>query len=270
MSRNEIRLLEQARAIALDLDGVVYVENTPLPGAVEAIQQIQQRGYAVYFVTNNSGQTRAEIAQKLGSLGIPAAERQVFNSGYAAAVLLARLNRNASMQAFVIGSDGLRNEIASQGIHIARNPADHCEFLVIGFDRDFSYEKICMGLDVLSNGARFIACNRDARFPIANGRYQPGCGSMVAAIESAWGKKPDYEAGKPCPLLLELISVEAGLQTSEILVVGDSLESDIAMACQAGSPSVLITSAPTMLPGNLGFALSIQGLSDLLKHLAPV
>lgn len=270
MSRNATRLPAQVRAVALDLDGVVYLENTPLPGAVAAIQKIRQSGYALYFVTNNSGQTRAGIARKLAGLGIPAEARQVFHSGYATAVLLARLSRPASARAFVIGSDGLRSEIAAQGINIARDAAEHCEFLVIGFDLDFSYEKICMSLDVLSNGACFIACNRDARFPVPNGRYRPGCGSMVAAIETAWGKKPDHEAGKPNPLLLELVAAEAALRPEEILMVGDSPESDIAMARQAGSPSVLISPVSSTLPDSRDGTLRVAGLSDLVKHLVLV
>lgn len=270
MSRNETGLPADVRAIALDLDGVVYVGHTPLPGAVETIRAIRQLGYGLYFVTNNSGQTRTEIAQKLCGMGIPATERQILNSAYAAAVLLTRLNRNASKRVWVVGSDGLKSEIASQGIQIARTATEPCGFLLVGFDRDFSYDKICASLDVLSNGACFIACNHDARFPVPNGGYQPGCGSMVAAIEAAWGKKSDYEAGKPNPILLELVAAEAGLQPGEILVVGDSLESDIAMANQAGAPSVWITTTTSVLPDNAGFTLSLAGLPDLLKHLVLV
>jgi len=231
--------LSEVKVIALDLDGVVYLGERALPGAVEAIKRLRALGFKVWFVTNNSAKTRAEIAAKLVRLGVPVVESEVLGSAYATGFLIRHLSGSKRPSAITVGSDGLRAEIAHFGVQIVdRVP---CDFLVVGFDRDFTYEKICLALDALAAGATFVACNRDARFPVGDKHYLPGCGAMVAAIEEAYGAKCAYEVGKPNTLFLQMIAETDGVAPYEILVVGDSIESDIVMARRFGSPCVLVS-----------------------------
>jgi len=239
-SNQEFDWLKMVRVVALDLDGVVYLGNEPLFGAKEAITKIRELGLKVYFVTNNSGKSRSDIANKLVNMGITATENEVLTSGYAAGFLVRSLSQNKPVNVLALGSEGLKAEIAQFGVRVVNSGP--CEFLVVGFDREFSYEKMCKGLDALLAGATFIACNRDVSFPTEGGRLMPGCGPIVAALEFAYGKKPAYEVGKPNSMLLELVADEGKFKPQEILVVGDGLESDIAMANRFGSPSVLIFS----------------------------
>ena len=115
---------------------------------------------------------------------------------------------------------------------------------------------------MLLAGAKFVACNRDRTFPVERG-VMPACGSMVASIESAWGRKPDYEVGKPNTFFLEMITRETKLAASQILVVGDTMESDIAMAINFGSPSVLISGSLIGMNNGLFPDLRISSLADL-------
>jgi HAD superfamily hydrolase (TIGR01450 family) len=226
------------RAVALDLDGVVYSGDVPLPGAVEAIDRLRGLGLRVWFVTNNSARSRAAIAGKLRRLGVPADESEVMSSGYAAGLLLHRLTQGQAARVVVVGSDELRTMIAAQGFEaVSEGPG---QFLVVGMDHSFTYDRIRAALETLMGGAVFVACNRDATYPVEGGRLAPGCGPMVAAIECAYGRKPDYVVGKPSPALLELAAAAGGLSPGEMLVVGDTLESDIAAARRLGSPSVFV------------------------------
>lgn len=268
MIPRDLSCVARIRAIALDLDGVVYVGSSPLTGAVEAVNKIVDLGISVYFATNNSSRTRAEIAQKLTYMGIPATEKQVLTSGYAAGMLISRLCHPRSAHVLVIGSAGLRDEISRLGAQPVSDASQPCEFLVVGLDMEFTYPKISAGLDALMGGATFIACNRDGKFPVEGNRFLPGCGAMVAAIEATWGKGPDYEVGKPDTMFLEIISAETGLKSDEILVVGDNPESDIAMSIRYDSPSVLITSSLVDHPNesfseNIKPTLRLSTLSEL-------
>ena len=238
MSAGE-RRLAGLRSIALDLDGVVYAGSRALPGAAEAVRRLCAAGADLHFVTNNSAQTRRQIAEKLRGLGIPAAAEEIVTSAYAAAQVVARLAAEKPGGALVVGSDGLREEVAAAGAAVVAANAP-CGYLVVGLDRRFNYDSICLALDALMRGAAFIACNRDARFPVENGRFLPGCGAIVAAVESAAGRKPDWEVGKPNTTLLQIIAERDKRQPGEILVVGDSAASDILMAARFGSPSVLV------------------------------
>jgi len=233
-----VSFLSKVRAVALDLDGVVYQGRQLLPGVREAIQEIRQLGLGLYFVTNNSGKARADIISKLSHMGIQTAESEVLTSGYAASVLVRRLSRHDPAKVLVIGSDSLKAEMAQSGARVVESGP--CEFVVVGLDVEFSYGKISTALEALLGGAVFIACNRDATFPVEGGRILPGCGAMVAAIESACGRRPDYEVGKPQVMLLEMLADGMRLRPYEIVVVGDRPESDIAMANRFGSLSVLV------------------------------
>jgi HAD superfamily hydrolase (TIGR01450 family) len=254
-------------AVAIDLDGVVYIGNEVVPGAAEAIEALRNMVKWVYFTTNNSGKRRQTIREKLCAMGIPSDETKIITSAYATAVFLKSLamsSSESSSTAFVIGSDELKNELRESGISVVEDyNKNKIDFLVVGFDQDFSYKKTCASLDVLSSGAKFVACNRDRTYPVEGGRVMPACGPIVAAIECAFGKKPDYEVGKPNTFFLEMIIREAKVKPDQILVVGDTIESDIAMAMAFGSPSVLISE--NLEDANTGVTPSLRICS--LRHL---
>jgi HAD superfamily hydrolase (TIGR01450 family) len=224
--------------LAIDLDGVVYQGKSLVSGSDQAIRQFRQAGLAVFFVTNSSVRTRREVAEKLAGMGIPCRQEEVLTSAHAAAVFVARLAQGCPARVLAVGSDGLVAEMAAAGLSIVSTSP--CEYVVVGMDTSFNYEKICEAMQAVLGGAKFVACNRDANFPVDQGRLMPGCGAMVSAIEAACGTAPHHVVGKPGVLMLELLSAEGKLKPEEILVVGDGVDSDIGMACAFGSPSVLI------------------------------
>ncbi len=81
---------------------------------------------------------------------------------------------------------------------------------------------------------------------------------MVAPIIYCSGRKPDVFLGKPDVYMMDYVSKIASVEPSEILVIGDTLENDIAMADSYGSPSVFITSDRFERP-------SIRSLSETLS-----
>ena len=140
-------------AVAIDLDGVVYAGNEVVPGAAEAIGDLRNMVKWVYFITNNSGKRRQTIREKLCGMGIPSDETKIITSAYATAVFLKSLpmtNSKASITAFVIGPDELRDELRESGICVSEDHnGNKIDFLVVGFDQDFSYKKTCIALDVI-------------------------------------------------------------------------------------------------------------------------
>lgn len=227
------------RAVALDLDGVVYAGQLALPGAPAAVQQLRAAGLSIFFVTNSSVKTRAEIAAKLTALGIPAAESEVYTSAYAAGQLLIQLSGSPRPTALALGTTSLRQELSASGVQLVA-PGEPCEYLVVGLDPEFNYTTLTQGVEALLRGAKLVACNRDGTFPVAGGRVLPGCGALVGALEAATGKAADYEAGKPDPFLLALLAAREQLTPAEIVVIGDTVSSDLVMAQRFGSLAVWI------------------------------
>jgi 4-nitrophenyl phosphatase len=237
MSQPVENRLVKIKAIAFDLDGVVYVGNTVMPGAIKTIQTLRAMGFKIFFVTNNSGKKREYLAAKLTRMGIEASVDDIFSSGYAAGSLAKQLSE-VNDRVYVIGSNDLKEEFVDLGMKIVQGYP--CNLIVVGIDAGFNYEMLTLSLEILRGGATFIVCNRDRNFPIEKGKFLPGCGSIVAAIEWAWGGSAHYDVGKPNTKLLEMISIKYDFQPSEILVVGDVVDSDIAMAKRFGTISVLI------------------------------
>ena len=251
--------LADTKVAAIDLDGVVYQGTIMIAGADAAISGLRQRGLQVVFATNSSVRTRADIATKLGSMGIPAEEDDILTSAYAAGHLVKNIG---GTRVLVIGADSLKEEIARFGASVASGTS--CDTVVVGMDTGFSYDKMQAAMEAIAGGAVFVACNRDASFPGDNGRIFPGCGPMVAAIEAAVGFPPNCIAGKPSVLMLQIIAARCRVRPREILVVGDGMDSDIKMATSFGSPSVLVAPGPFISSsGTAGPTCIIESLADL-------
>jgi len=237
------------KVVLMDLDGTVYRGNELIPGADSAIRSIRDCMELVFF-TNNSGSTRKEIAGKLESMGITCTEDDVLSSGYMAAVY-AKENRLEDV--YVCGTDSLREEFRAQGIKMAEPSDARCT--VVGFDPEFDYGKLAMGVRAAMRSERLIACNKERIFPCGDGMC-PGSGAMVSSAEFCSGKDADLIVGKPNTLMLDLVTKRYSVDRSEILVVGDTYESDIVMADAYGARSVLIGDRQ-------GRCMSLDSISEL-------
>jgi HAD superfamily hydrolase (TIGR01450 family) len=222
------------KAIAFDLDGTIYYGNQIIEGAIETIEYLKNKGLKIFYFTNNSTKTREQIYSKLTNMGLTLSIDSVYTSAYATAVFCVENQING---VYCIGSNGLISELIEQDIQVN---SDDIKAVVIGLDLDINYEKLSQALFFLQKGCRLIICNQDKNYPIENGVLKPGCGSMVGAILGAYDKQIDFEVGKPNTYMIELLSKAHHLTKDNILVVGDSLESDIEMARRYGCQSVLV------------------------------
>jgi arabinose operon protein AraL len=247
------------KVAVIDLDGVVYQGGMLIEGADRAIFRIRASGLRVFFATNSSVRTRADIAAKLRGMSVPAEEDEVVTSAYVAGFLVRDIGAE---KVLVIGAEGLKKEVGNVGATVVSEPP--CDVVVVGMDTAFSYHKIHMAMEAIARGAKFVACNRDGSFPGSDGRMFPGCGPMVAAIEAAVDMSPHYIAGKPNVCMLKAIAAQYHVGPDEILVVGDGMASDIEMAIAFGSPSVLVApGTPESNRGTKGPTCTIESLVDL-------
>lgn len=223
------------RAIVFDLDGTVYEGENLVDGVLEAINSLRHQGFEIYFCTNNSTRSRQEIANRLIHLGIETTSDSIFSAGYAVAHYLV----NADIkQVSLLGTPGLKNELCAAGLTVV-NELDKGHALVVGLDPTISYSSMSLFATLLGKSIPIIACNRDRWFSGTNGELKLGCGIMVDLVEALLGRSVDLVVGKPNTLLLEMLSRRAGLNKNELLIIGDSRESDVALAEAFGSPWVL-------------------------------
>src|SRR5580693_1529160 len=219
--------------LLLDLDGVVYIGGSPIPGAPEALQQASAGGAHLAYVTNNASRTPAAVAAMLTGMGAAAAD--VVTSAQAAARLLAdKLPPKAKV--LVIGALALRLAVRERGLTPVSNAAEDPQAVVQGYSPALGYGSFAEGGLAVRAGALFVGTNADSTIPSARGTA-PGNGSLLQVIEHATGVKPQI-AGKPEPPLHHESVIRTGAKRP--LVIGDRLDTDIEAAYNTGTDGFLV------------------------------
>jgi 4-nitrophenyl phosphatase len=218
---------------ALDLDGVVWLAEDPIPGAREAVARLRAAGEPVVFVTNNSSQPVAVVEEKLARHGIPAAG-DVITSAMAAASLVAPGER-----VLVCAGPGVDEAVSGRGAEpVLDGDADA---VLVGFHRDFDYERLRIAATAVRRGARLLATNDDATYPTPAGPI-PGGGAILAAVVTATGVTP-VVAGKPNAPMADLVRARLG---PTAVMVGDRPDTDGRFARLLGYRFALVHTGVTL------------------------
>jgi NagD protein len=222
----------------IDMDGVLYRGHELISGAEMFIDELRRRELPFRLLTNNSQRTRRDVVTKLGRLGIEVEEEHIFTSAMATARFLALQKPNGT--AFVIGEGGLHTALHSNGYSVVDRDPD---YVVVGEGRTFNLEMVESAVSMIYRGAKLIATNLDPNCPTEKG-IRPGCGAMVAMLESAAGVKA-FSVGKPSPIMMRAARKELGLSTDETIMIGDTMETDILGGVQLGYHTILVLSGGT-------------------------
>ncbi|MFN3336591.1 MAG: HAD-IIA family hydrolase [Thermomicrobium sp.] len=228
-------LLAQVRGVAFDMDGVLYRGEQPLPGAAELIKQLSRCGLDFVMVTNNSTKTPEQYAAKLARMGIAVPPGRIVTSGIATREWM-RLRYPVGTRVYVLGMPALEEAILGDGRFVAAGR--DAEVVVSGADFTLTYEKLKIATLAIRKGADWIATNADRTYPSEEGLI-PGSGAIVAALAAATDRTP-LVIGKPEPGMVLRAADILGLPPSEILVIGDRLDTDIVAGKRAGARTALV------------------------------
>jgi len=224
----------------LDLDGVVYIGETAVPGAVEAITDARDLGTHLAFVTNNASRPPTSVRDRLEGLGIAADVSDVVTSAQAAAgVLRERLGDGAPVH--VVGGSGLLSALDEAGL--VASDLDGARAVVTGYGPDVVWSEVMRAAVAIREGTWWVASNTDLTIPTPYG-VAPGHGALVGLLQRFAGVDP-VVAGKPAPPLLQETIQRVG--GSRPLMVGDRLDTDIAGAHAVSVPSLLVLTGVTGL-----------------------
>lgn len=219
-------------SVICDLDGVLYLDAHPIPGAAEALAELEGAGYQLLFVTNNATTHLPELIDKLeAATGLRPAPDSVVSSAMAGASMVAGQNGAA----FVVGERGLARTLEDAGVMVT-DDWRKAEAVVVGLDRSLTFEQIKDATLAIRAGARFVATNLDSTYPTPEGLW-PGGGAIAAALEAASGVQPEV-AGKPHEPIRALVRERLG--EGPVWIVGDRPETDLAMGKLEGWTTVLV------------------------------
>jgi len=217
----------------VDLDGVVWLTDQPVPGSAEAVAALRRARVRVLFVTNNSQPTLAELVGRLERVGIEASAEDLVTSGQAAATLLA-----PGARALVIGGGGVVESLTARGVEVVE--ASPVDAVVVGWTRQFDFDRLAAAATAVRAGATLVGTNDDPTFPTP-GRLLPGAGALLAAVATASGVVPQV-AGKPHRAVADLIA----RRSAEVrATVGDRPSTDGALARLLEVPYALVLSGVT-------------------------
>ena len=231
--------LRECELFLFDMDGTLYLGDEVYEGAIELMEDLPALGKKYIYLTNNSSRAGTDYIIRLKGFGFPCEAENVFTSGMATGLYL---NEKApGARVYLVGTQAFRRELLSYGINLVEEDA---EIVVVGFDRELVYEKLNKACHFLRRGAWFIGANPDWVCPMPNDEVLPDCGSICALLTASSGVKPTY-IGKPNRNMIDVISTMTGVPNEKICAVGDRLYTDIAVAQNAGSVSVLVMSGET-------------------------
>jgi HAD superfamily hydrolase (TIGR01450 family) len=227
--------------VLLDLDGCLWVGDDAVEGSAEAVAALREAGKAVAFLTNDVRHSPEEFVRKLWRLGFQAAVSEVITVGSTVQFLLSERSGGA---AYVIGSQALVDHVADAGLRIVNRTefATRADVVVVGGHDDLVYEELKIATQAVLRGAELIGAGRDRTFPMPDGPW-PGSGAVLAAVETATGRRADQVAGKPEPAMYDAARDRLG--EGRCLGVGDRLDVDVAGARHAGMDSALVLTGAT-------------------------
>jgi 4-nitrophenyl phosphatase len=260
----EHKNLNNIKCFLLDMDGTFYLGHQLLPGALELIHLLQQRGTQFLFLTNNSSRTRREYADKIRRFGLDLEENLIFTSGEATALYLAKRKPGANL--YIVGTPALEREFIEHGFHLSDQAPD---FAVLGFDTTLTYEKIWKLCDLITAGVPYIATHPDINCPTETG-FMPDIGAMIAMIATSTGRQPDVIIGKPYAPIIDALADKLSLPVDALCMVGDRLYTDIALG-KTGVATILVLSGETRsedVPGSpFQPDFMMQNLAELVTRL---
>ena len=237
MAASPARFLSNLLGLILDMDGVLWEGETPLPGMPEFLAFLRAQNIRILLATNNASLTPDSYVQKLARMGAAVGREEIITSATATAEYLKTVVRPGE-KVFLIGEEGLTRAVEAAGLTAAGPDELHAAYVVCGMDRSLSWQKLATATINLRGGARLIGTNPDLTFPTERG-VAHGNGAILAALTAASGVKPAI-IGKPYPALFQMALRRLGVPKSQVAALGDRIETDILGARSAGLKSIMV------------------------------
>jgi len=226
-------------AYVFDLDGTIYLGEGLLPGAHRLITELRRREIPVRFLSNNPTKDPEQYQEKLGKLGLETPLDDIANTVVTTVRWLSEHHPDAVL--FPIAEEPLCRALRAAGFELSDDPT-RIDIVIASYDRTFDYRKLQIAFDALwfHKRAILVQTNPDRFCPFPDGRGEPDCAAITAAIEACTQVTCQASFGKPHPIMLHEALAGLDVAPAECVMVGDRLMTDIQMAIDGGMTSALV------------------------------
>ncbi|MGR9051279.1 MAG: TIGR01458 family HAD-type hydrolase [Gammaproteobacteria bacterium] len=226
-----MKSLDKIEGVLFDLDGVLYVGSTPIPGACEAVLAVKRRGIVCRFITNTSTLSRAALHTKLVRLGLPIEADEIVSAARAALLYVETYDDPVC---FLALADDVKKDFA----HLEQSD-EKADFVIVGDIGDaWSYSLLNTIFNLLVRGAKLIAIHKNRFWQTEHGLHMD-IGAFVAGLEYA-SRKPAMIIGKPSADFFRSALLDMGLTAARAAIVGDDIDSDVGGGQNAGLTGILV------------------------------
>ncbi|MCO6472908.1 MAG: HAD-IIA family hydrolase [Melioribacteraceae bacterium] len=232
-----MEFLSKYETFIFDLDGTIYLGEKLINGAVELIDRLNSLGKEYIFISNKTTGSVNDYYKFLKRNGLNIEPDSIINSTVVLKKFLVENHFDENF--YAIGEKSFINELTNSGLKYSKDPAE-IKIVIITLDRTFDFSKLEIAAKAIENGAHFYAANIDDTCPVENGEIMDA-GATISALEKRCHRKLEQHFGKPSEFMIEEIKTRICDPNKTCLLVGDRLETDIAMAERIGVDSALVT-----------------------------
>lgn len=246
----------------IDMDGTFYLDGNIIPGSLDFLNAVKEKGKDFCFFTNNSSNNVEVCKTKLYNMGFDVSADKIVISSHVTIDFLKRYRADKSV--FLLGNERLTSDFKNSGIQlVTENP----DIVVLGFDTTLTYEKIRKACKYIADGCEYIATHPDFNCPTADG-FMPDTGSMMALFKASTGREPDMIMGKPHKYTVDYLTDYLDCSQNELCFIGDRLETDILIGQRHNIPSVLVLTGVTDMAAYSESDINATIVAESLKSLA--
>ncbi|CAK9805448.1 Glycerol-3-phosphate phosphatase [Anthophora plagiata] len=261
LSKAEFKnFIDSIDVVLSDCDGVLWKETEVIKNSPETVNKLKELGKKFFYITNNNAKTRQDFVEKCNDFKYDATIDQIVCSSFLAAMYLKE--KKFDKKAYVVGSDGITNELEAEGIKhcgvgVDLMEGDEVEMVmnfkpdpevgavVVGFDKHFSFPKLVKAATYLQDpSVHFIGTNCDTERPSPNDNKFPATGCFVRTIEAA-SNRSAVMLGKPESFISDYIIKKYGLKPERTLMIGDNCNTDILLGKRCGFKTLLVLTGIT-------------------------
>lgn len=256
------------RGAVLDVDGTVLRGDERIDGAAEGLETLARRGVDRLFVSNNPTKAPPAYAERFARAGFDIDPDEILTAGSVTVEYL--LDTHAEDAVYLFGEEGLAVQCHEAGLDVVEDTAA-ADVGVVSIDRSFDYDDLTEALRLFGDDdVAFVGSDPDIVIPAAEGNV-PGSGAMIQAVAAVAERDPDAVLGKPSETCQRLVRERLDYPPSEVLVVGDRLDTDVALGARAGMVTALVrtgvTDGKTLAESDVEPDYVLDSLGDVARVL---